>query len=265
LRLLPADRYLIQELRNAGVEISEQDYFAFRTEVRSRVKIEPGKPQAGFDPITAIILVVVGVGLQIAASFLKPQQRTGGRSGSVKTNQVAGQDLTSNQRFAPRVGFDSAQDPATLGLTIPAIYARKQNLGAQGDPARPAGSYGGIRVNTELIWSQMLSLGGSQALRAIFMIGESCIDSLDSNGFAIGNNSLGSYYLSESALGSSGRYTIYFAPGGGRINLTRYIKGRNPLSDFGNAEIDGGLDVYDVRGLGNQYRQDFCYTSKPSI
>lgn len=264
MNLLPSDRYLIQALRDAGVELTDEDYCAFRAEVRSRVTIEPGKPQAGFDPISALVMVVIGVGLQIAASFLKPQQRSGGRAGRVNSQQKSGQDITANQRFAPRTGFDSVQEPATLGTTIPVVYARRQELTQQATPPRPAGVYGGIRVNTELIWSQLLSVGGSQMLRAMFMVGEANIDSLDCNAFAIGNNSFGAYDLETGAIAESSRLTFYFTQTGGRLASTDYIGGRLAAGDIGNAENDGGQDVYAVRSTDNAYAQDFCYASKPS-
>lgn len=263
MNLLPADRYLIQALREAGVDLSDSEYCAFRAEVRSRVKIEPSKPKAGFDPVSALIYVVIGIGLQVAASFLKPQQRSG-KSGRVNTKQVNGDDLVSNQRFAPRIGFDSFQEPASLGTTIPAIYARKQTLGSRTGPTRPAGNYGGVRINTPLIWSQMLSVGGSQMLRAMFMLGEACIESLDYNGFAVGNNSLGVYDLDPSIASSSGRLTFYFRPGGGRITSGDYVRGRSAGSDIGNATNFGGQDVYAVRGSADAWRQNFCFVSRPS-
>lgn len=265
MKLLPADRFLIQALREAGVDLTDEDYCAFRAEVRNRVVIEPGKPQAGFDPISAIVMVVIGIGLQIAASFLKPQQRSGGgKSGRVNSQQQSGEDITANQRFAPRVGFDSFQQPATLGTTIPVIYAKRQTLGSQADPPRPAGAYGGVRVNTPLIWSQMLSIGGGQMLRGIFMLGESCVESLDYAGFAVGNNSLGVYELQSGATSSSGRLTFYYRPAGGRITSGDYVRGRAAASDIGNAVNSGGQDVFAVRSTDYEYKQDFCYVSKPS-
>ena len=91
-----------------------------------------------------------------------------------------------------------------LGSVIPIIYAKRE------------GQYGGVRVNTNLLWSQLLSVGGGQFIKTLHLISEG------GNGFrideeqtAMGNNLLGSYELKKDA--QSGRVTFYFEANGGRI------------------------------------------------
>lgn len=269
--LLPSDKYLASLLG-----LSEEEFRWFRAEVRSRIKYEPGKPQAGLDPISWVVigLTIISIGLTIAASFFKPKETPGGPQITSKNKQ--GDNVSTNQRFAPRQGFDSVQEPARLGTTIPVVFAQREQLAAQTAtvvdglviPARPAGRYGGLRVNMPLVWSQMWSLHGSQLLRAIFMIGEGSIASVDPAGFAIGDNTIGGYELASDNQ-ESARLTIYQNNGTGRIgnaanSSTMYIAGRLPSKDIGNAKNAGGQDVFCVKTINNQYTPDFCFTSKPN-
>lgn len=256
--LLPSDKYLARQLG-----LTDEQYRWFRAEVQSKVRIDPAQPTAG--PLAvALVTTLISVGLQIVASFLKPKPRTPG-NGGLRQQSVDGQSITNNQRFAPRRGFDSFQEPAALGTTIPVIYANRRNLVALTDPPRPEGRYGGIRINMPLIWSQLQSTGGSQFLRSIFMVGEGRIGCIEPSGFALGNNTLDGYTLATNAVTqSSGRLTIYWAENGGRITSDNYLLGRSAAGDLGNAQNAGGADVFQVRSTGGAFRPDFSYTSKSS-
>ena len=118
-----------------------------------------------------------------------------------------------------------------------------------------------VRVNTNLLWSQIYSIGGGQLLRAVFLVGEGTIESLDATQFAIGNNLITGYDLERR---DAGRLCIYFSPDGGRLKTDDYIAGVEPSEDLGNAQEDGAGDVFQVRGPGNDWTTDFCYTSTPS-
>jgi hypothetical protein len=235
----------------------------FQEQIDSEVRIDPAVPKAGLETI-AIVASVISVGLTVAASFFKPKSSNSG-SGGIRAQTQDPVNITRNQRFAPRRGFDSVQQPAVLGTSTPVIYANQQYLPAQTNPPRPEGRYGGVRINMPLLWSQLLSTSGSQVLKAIFMLGEGEIASIDSSSFAIGDNTLGSYDVgSTSAAQEAGRLTIYYSANGGRLKTGNYLLGRSPSSDIGNAETSGGPDVFSVRSNGNNWRQDSCFTTKPS-
>lgn len=256
--LLPADKYLASLLG-----LSEEDYRWFISEVRSQVKIEPGKPVAGIETLVTLSFVfgLISVGLSIAASFFKPKER---QTGPVNDSAARDPDnITRSQKFAPRYGFDSLQKPAVLGTTIPIVYSYVEELPATSSPARPAGRYGGVRVNLQMIWSQMLSLGGDQFLRSIFMIGEAKTLNIDS--LALGDNLIKSYqYGSNSNAQQVGKLTAYFRRDGGRITTNDYLLGRSAATDPGNAAASGGQDVYAIISTNGNYRQDFCFTYKPT-
>ena len=95
-----------------------------------------------------------------------------------------------------------------LGSVIPIIYAKRE------------GQYGGVRVNTNLLWSQLLSVGGGQFIKTLHLISEGGSGfRIDEEQTAMGNNLLGSYELKKDA--QSGRVTFYFEANGGRINAER--------------------------------------------
>lgn len=256
--LLPADKYIASLLG-----LTEDEYRWFKSEAEKRVKIEPGTPIAGVETLATIsfIFALISVGLTIAASFFKPKERQAGQV--IDTTNRDPDNISRSQKFAPRFGFDSLQKPAVLGTTIPVIYSHAEELPATTTPPRPAGRYGGVRVNLQMIWSQMLSLGGDQFLRGIFMVGEG--KTLAVEGFALGDNPIKSYqYGSNTSAQEVGKMTVYFRGNGGRITTNDYLIGRSPSTDPGNAASSGGQDVFALISTNGAYRQDFCFTYKPT-
>jgi hypothetical protein len=251
--MLPSDRYLAELLG-----LTDEQFDFWREEVRLRAARGPQPAVvAGLDPVTAFIVqVVISVGLSLLASALTPRQNQGAPA-QIKASNQTGESQNSLQAFAPRVGFNSTQDVAALGEPIPVIYAHRETIGGV--------TYGGVRTNTTLLWSQILSLGGSQMLRAVFMLAEGRVASIDPEGFAIGDSSISTYNLGSSQANEIGsRITIYYRDNGGRISSADRILGRAAASDPGNAVNAGAADVFQVRSIDNAWRPDFCASSKPS-
>ena len=249
--LLPCDREIIEL---AGLTESEYREFVRRCKFES--KIRPGTPVA-LDPITlGIILVAVGAATYAAGVLLTPKQKstTGADRGGIQSTGKQGQQVVDGRRFAPKAGFDSLQNVVELGSTIPLIYSRRETIDGV--------TYGGIRVNTNLLWSQVLSLGGDQLLRSIYLIGEGDTRAgsmeLDAEQFALGNNLLGSYDLD---VNDTSRVSIYYSDDGGRLVNADHIAGRTPANDPGNSQTG---DVFAVRGIGGVYGPNFSYANKPS-
>lgn len=264
--LLPADHYLAAMLwPDDSPGVAAEKYRWFRAEIESNVKIDPGQPQAGAAlGIIAFASAVISIGLTIAASFFKPKQSEPG-SGGVSATERQGGNVIVADRVAPSIGFDSVQQPSALGSVIPVIWARRQTLGPQVSPPRPAGAYGGIRVNTGLIWSQLWTWHGSQILRAIFLVGEGTMGAPDPTGYAIGDNSLSTYEIrSQIARELVARATIYFNPTGGPILNTHRVLGRAANQDIANNMNYGGPTVFSIRDANEEYQQNFCYATKPS-
>lgn len=249
IALLPQDRELMSLLG-----MSEAEYRGFVRECAKRSRIEPGTivNLSGFE----IILINLVIGLLLsAASILLLRPKQPGRPTEIRQTSEPGQNVVNRSEFAPKAGFDSLQNVVELGSIIPLIYAKRETIDGV--------TYGGVRINTNLLWSQMMSEGGGQMLRAIFLIGEGTIDELDAAQFALGDNVLGGYDFTTGNSASS-RVTFYASRDGGRIVGADRIAGRSAANDAGNAENDGGGDVFQIRGLNNAYTTDFCYSFKPS-
>ena len=254
--MLPSDRYLAEMLG-----LTEEQYQFFVAEVRKRASEQPQPAVvAGVEVYIALALSVIGIGFQIAASFLKPSlPDTGdGRPAQLKERARGGRARTENERFTPRYGFDSTQDITTLGSIIPVVYALREVITGT--------TYGGVRVSTPMLWSQIYSLGGSQLLRAIFLIGEGPISTVDAGNFASGGNTLTSYDFGDATANQVGsRLAVYGRYDSGlttRIASGDQIYGRSASTDLGNAQNGGGGDVYQVWRNG-AWEPDFCSATRP--
>ena len=246
IALLPQDRQIMQL-----TGMSEKQYRFFVRQAILHSKLRPGEPTAFFEPITFLITLVIGIALSYVATLLAPKPKQL-EAQNLDSKTVQGQNLVNGARFTPKTGFDSVQNVVELGSVVPLVYAKRQTIDGI--------DYGGVRVNTNLIWSQLLSIGGGQLLRAVFLVGEATISNLDPEQFAIGNNLINGYDLNS----DYGRITIYSSPDGGRLASTDYIAGQDPNNDDGNAENFSGGDVFQVRGENNAYTTDFCFVSTPS-
>jgi hypothetical protein len=249
--MLPSDRYLAELLG-----LTDEQYELWRDEVRRRALRGPQPAVvAGLDPVTQTIIIslIISIGTSLIALALAPSAPKG-RTGELRQRRIIGQTQASLQVLAPRAGFDAVQDVAAIGEPIPVIYANRETISGV--------TYGGVRVNASLLWSQIWSLGGSQLLRAVFMLGEGRIAGVDPLGWAIGNNSIGAYDLgSSSANQDAARITIYHRPDGGRITANDRVAGRSGANDPGSA---GSGDVFMARGVGGTYQPVFSAASKPS-
>lgn len=246
--LLPQDRALIEALG-----ISEADYRLFIRECAKRSQIRPGDPTMFDFGLFALIFTIVGFLIQtIATLFFKPKTS---QPAQIRQTSNPGQNVVGRSEYAPKAGFDSLQNVVELGSTIPLVFAKRETIDGI--------TYGGVRVNASLLWSQMTSRGGSQMLRAVFAISEGGIGAIDPSQFAFGDNVLGGYDLADANAASS-RVTFYVSRDGGRLRSTDRVAGRLAANDPGNAENAGGADVFQTIGLNGQWTSDFCYAYKPS-
>ena len=246
--LLPQDREILDI-----TGMSEEQYRWFLKQAVLYSKVKPGEPTAF---LNFVIPLVIGIALQAAAALLSPR-RAPQQQKRKEQQRIGGQDFVSGQRFSPTAGFDSVQNVVELGSTIPLVYANRRRVGGK--------TYGGVRVNTNLLWSQLYSIGGGQLLRAIFLVGEGTIPQPDPEQFAIGNNLLNNFDLGRNPVS---RLAIYYVDGSqtdNRIKGTDNIAGRPAGDDLGNAETEGGTDVFQARRPGDRnWESDFVYANKPS-
>lgn len=245
-RLLPQDRYIAELLG-----LSEEEMRWYKAEVQKRAAEGPQPAViAGIDPGTlaliSLVLTVLSVGLTVAASFFVPKPTTPGR---LKTKQKQGDILQIPSAFAPTYGFEAVQEIAPLGDPIPLIYTKREFISGNW--------FGGVRVNTPLLWSQIWSLGGNQLLRAVFLVSEGEIGRIQPSSFAIGNNALGAYSFNSDLQ----RIAIYLVNDGGRIAIGDRISGSS--NDIG---ASGGYssDIFRVETGINNLQPYFSGAYKPS-
>ena len=205
-----------------GITKEEYWFFVDKTESYNGKRSEaydlvPDIQATGWEPW--LIQLVVGVALTVVAYLMTPKPKEPKKPPSLKTA-----DQSGVKRFAPQTGFESVQDLAELGTTIPLVFAKRRHMPGTWDTTREM--IGGVRVNTKLIWSQLLSLGKGQQLKGIFLISSGTLglkedeySRPDFAGYAIGDTLLENY--------TNGKLALYFLTGKRRTDekAGRFLKG----------------------------------------
>lgn len=245
--LLPSDRYIADLLG-----LTDEQYRYYIAEVRRRAAEGPQPSVVAIGPdwwiYALVITTLLSTGFSIASAFLKPRMSQQ-QQPQLRQVQTQGETTSNIRKYAPRQGFDSVQDIATIGSAVPLVYAKRELIGGE--------YYGGIRINVPLIWSEILTLDKGQLLRAMFLIGEGVSTySIDINNIAIGNNTLGSYLLGGN---DAARFTVYYRPNGGRITTSDRVAG--------TSNDDGALspsNVYAVQNSSGALASNFCHSHRPN-
>ena len=235
--LLPQDREIM-----ALTGMDEKEYREFCKQCQDYSQIRPGTPVALGFIATVLIQLAIGA-LFTGISMLlapKPKEET---APEIEESKIEGQDVVRRDRFTPKSGFDSVQNVVDMGSVVPIIYCKRE------------GGLGGLRVNTNLLWSQLLSVGGGQFFKGIFLVGEAG-PLLEMSQTALGNNTLASYELEPGA--NAGRISLYYQKDGGRLDSQDYQVGVRPDNDPG-VQAASKDDIYTVL-----QRPDFCQAVLPS-
>jgi hypothetical protein len=246
IKLLPYEKNLAKILG-----VSEEAYQEWKAiTLRHSVKKPAEGPVCG--PLVPVLVnLAISVGVTLLSSLLFP---TSQRDSRIAVRRNRGDSRTTNQRLSPRFGFDSVQEPAQVGQFVPVVIAKREN------------NLGGVRVAMPLLWSQVLAHNGSLMFRGIFLGGTAGMpaNAWNPRGWAFGNNTLGAYAYSGTAESRGARYSIYYAPNGGRISQGQLIAGREAARDPGNSQGQGGQDVFSVGVEEGQYKRAFCMAETPS-
>ena len=188
--------------------------------------------------------------------MLAPKPRNA-QPARLEANQTDGQNIVQSDRFAPKSGFGGGQNVVELGSVVPVVFANREELDGK--------VYGGVRINANLLWSEVTTIRGGLMLRALYMLGEGPLSAPDPNQIALGENLLNSYQFEAETKNEHGRMTLYFRGDGGQIGSENYLAGRNPRNDEGNATNEGGAYVFATRRVGdNDWTTDFSYASTPT-
>ena len=241
-RLLPAEA----ELCNA-LGIKESEYWQFVDLIQLHKPTRPSEydlvpdiqnPQiaamAGYTSVSAMagaiaVNIAVGIAISYIAYLLSPKPREQEAGTNLRTA-----DRYGSRAYAPQQGFNTVQELATLGAIIPLIYTKQEGSGYN--------TTGGVRVSSQLLWSQLISLGRSQQLKALALFSHGEIDGdPEFAGYAIGDLLIENYNKSKIAL--------YFRRGlstsNNRITTgDKYSEGTLPESSFG--DIGGRTDPFSV-------------------
>jgi len=160
--------------------------------------------------VPLVVSLVVGVAATAVSQSMAPKpaapkpvaappaEQASSSAASIKTG-----DITGPKRFISVSSFEGTQTLATLGSIIPLVFANRRN------------NRGGIRSKLMLVWSQLLSTGPSQQMKAVFIAGMGSLGARpDFKGFAIGELLLKSYINAKLA--------IYYKEGGRIAEAHRY-------------------------------------------
>jgi len=138
---------------------------------------------------TTVGAIAVSVALTAIGYLLTPKPKPIKGSSAQK-----GADAIGSKRFAPQFAFNSVQELATIGDVIPLVFANQSETTIQTFYGLKETTVGGIRVSGQLLWSQLLSLGKLQQLKALVMFSSGEIeDKPEFEGYAIGDLLLSSY------------------------------------------------------------------------
>ena len=181
--------------------------------------------------VPILINLIIGIAISAIGMLLAPKPKAIEQPTSAGTLKTA--DKTGARRFSSSSNFDSIQDLASLGETIPLVFTNRKD------------GVGGIRVNALLLWSQLLSYGTGQQLKALLLLsaGRLAADP-EFAGMAIGDQTLKNY--------TAAKVGLYRRLNGGRIQEgDRYQEGTIEANPFGDV-----FTVYD--DASESYKQWFC-------
>ena len=197
--LLPWEKQLCETLG-----ITSQEYFEYHDLVSQHIEEERGReliPDVRNEPVT-IITLIVGIALSAVGMLLAPkpkapeQQERGG--------DFRGSDRRARSKYAPLSEFDSVQELAALGSIIPLVFANR-------DTSNPKNPIGGVRVDSQMLWSKMRNRRTYQELHALMLFSAGTLaEKPDFDGFAFGTTKLTGYMKAKVALWfARGRFGTY--------------------------------------------------------
>ena len=262
--------------------ISEDEYWYFQDTIATYngqrpkgYELIPDIQAGELLAIKAVQTFLINLGIAVAASYitylLTPKPK--GPGDSRRTADVIG-----NRRFAPQTSFNSIQELANIGDSIPLVFANQyvDNNGI---------AYGGVRVNSQLLWSQFVSLGRFQQLKALalFSYGKISDEWQDENdidpttglprvykhpmyeGFAIGDSLIDTY--------NAYKVGLYFRDGSVSglnriIESDKYDEAKLPYEGEGNEPfvvgVPDSLAENDTNRSGTKVSKAFSGARNPS-
>lgn len=231
-RLLPYEHQLIEAL-----EITEEEYLDF---LQAQFDYTQTPEQKLEKPVNwetvAIVLTIVGVLFQVGAALLAPRPQIPSQK-----NQRGSRD----QSFAPRFGFNGAQELAKYGDPVNLVYCNTDE-----------NPLGGVRVSTSLVWSAVKSFGSSQFMQALSVL---CASSVPASGIDFTRIAFGQSSIKQF---SAYNHWLYYRNGG----IISYgdkqsVKGNDPTA---KGEIALATPAYRAQISKTSYQEGFSQAFSPS-
>ena len=150
-------------------------------------------PEVVCVPVVPLVMTIVGMGISYAASAMAPKPKiprqddpaAQSNTGPNTPENLEGVNISNNRKFANVDGYTSVQNVARLGEVAPLVFAKREQ--------RNGKTFGGVRAETKLLWSQLLSQGDGQELVALFALNAMSMAKPDLQGLAIGDTLLKNY------------------------------------------------------------------------
>lgn len=257
--LLPYEKRLI-----AALGCSEQEYRQFANEVERRYKERPEdfahipdiQNEAG---TIAIVSLVVSV-LSTAAAILlapKPQQPKGDQTKRRQLGGRSGKDV-----YTPSFGFDSLQELAEYGQTVPIAFTRRKGQVDPNDQNSDKGT-GGLLISPQLAWSRMKSWGGYQVAEIVAIAGQGNMARPELAGIFLGNNALDGIYEDYFDFYWNGGFEVLGA--GSRLRAYNLRYGNLAIDgDRDNPGLSGSDQVFYAPTRSGAAQPAFCGAFTPS-
>jgi hypothetical protein len=206
--LLPAEVELCESL---GLTVDEYLYFQQLSDGYNGTRLaeydQAGVPDVQCGPVALFFVnLAIGIALSAIGALLAPKPVAAAKTKTPPQMRTA--DKGGDRKYLQGEGFSSVQDVATLGAVIPVVFANRRN------------GRGGVRVNGMLLWSQLLSRGTGQQLKAAMLLsmGRLAVPP-EFEGLAIGDQTLKNY--------TGSKMGVYYRPSGGRVDeADRYTETR---------------------------------------
>jgi hypothetical protein len=202
--------------------------------------------------VVAVISLVLGL-LSTAASFLlapKPQQP---KTSDIRQKRLGGQ--SGQENFAPTFGFDSIQQLAQYGQTVPIVFTRQQEN--VDDNGVRYGS-GGVLISPLMVWSRMKSLGTYQISEIVAIAGQGPMQKPSLSSIYLGNSAIDSIYDEFFDFYWNGGYEALGA--GSRLRMYNLRYGALGIDD-GRSSAD---NAFYAPGVSGPDQAAFCGAFTPT-
>ena len=236
--LLPQDQQIIDSLG-----ITAEEYYDFLDQCeyacRERGNAYSHIPDIRCDPVTvAVVQIAVGIALTVASALLAPKPKSPDEK---KELRIETGDKSGKSRYTPYNEFDSVQELAALGTIVPLVYA--------------AGGKG-VRVNTQLLWSNIETIRNGQLAKVLVLVSQGKLERTpDFGGLAIGDTLLENF--------DNARLRAWFNPGGGSNCRMQERSNQYSAGDLTGVNIPG--DVFSLKDYArSRYYPWFSSARTPS-